>query len=246
MTQTTSARLITVANRRRRVHVPDQMRLADLARMCVGLDQWVVEDAARASRRMGKPASCRKGCTACCHHAIPLSPPEAWMLADLVNDMPPARREAVLSRFAAARAALSQRWSTPQSYFSADLEYRALAIPCPFLDNDACSIHAHRPAACREHMVTTPSSHCLSTVIAIDFVALPLRISTCLSQVAATLLGTAPTVIPLTGALEWTDGNRTQGAQTWDARQLLDLVQAAFQRSEAVATASPAIAASLQ
>lgn len=30
----------------------------------------------------------------------------------------------------------------------------------PFLEDDACSIHPHRPSVCREYLVTSPAEHC--------------------------------------------------------------------------------------
>jgi Fe-S-cluster containining protein len=39
-------------------------------------------------------------------------------------------------------------------------EYNALRMACPFLDQETCSIYDHRPAACRELLVTTPPALC--------------------------------------------------------------------------------------
>jgi Fe-S-cluster containining protein len=40
------------------------------------------------------------------------------------------------------------------------LDYFRLGIPCPFLENESCSIYADRPLACREFLVTSPAENC--------------------------------------------------------------------------------------
>jgi len=38
--------------------------------------------------------------------------------------------------------------------------YFALGIPCPFLEEESCSIHPDRPLVCREYLVTSPAELC--------------------------------------------------------------------------------------
>ena len=33
-------------------------------------------------------------------------------------------------------------------------------IPCPFLEDESCSIHPERPLVCREYLVTSPAELC--------------------------------------------------------------------------------------
>ncbi len=40
------------------------------------------------------------------------------------------------------------------------LRYFALGIPCPFLEDERCTIHPIRPLRCREYMVASPAEHC--------------------------------------------------------------------------------------
>jgi len=228
--------LVSVAGRRRRVRVPPTMRLADLARICVGFDQAIAEGAARASRRDGNPVSCRAGCGACCRQVVPVSPPEAWMLEDVVRAMPPNRREAVLARFESARSTLEKRFDSRHPLIAIGDEYFALGIPCPFLENESCSIHPDRPTICREYLVTTPPELCTSTRSPIQFVPLPMRISESLAEVAAKVLGTAPSWIALTRALAWAVENHEDGARTWDSRYLVALAAEAFARSSGGST----------
>ena len=40
------------------------------------------------------------------------------------------------------------------------LEYFKPQIPCPFLEDESCSIYAERPFVCREYLVTSPAENC--------------------------------------------------------------------------------------
>jgi hypothetical protein len=46
---------------------------------------------------------------------------------------------------------------SPDERGTLSLEYLALGIACPFLEDESCSIHAERPLACRQHLVTSPA-----------------------------------------------------------------------------------------
>ena len=57
-------------------------------------------------------------------------------------------------------------------------QYFAQQIPCPFLEEGACSIHPVRPLSCREFLVTSPAIHCSNpdenSTVTVD---IPIRIS---------------------------------------------------------------------
>jgi hypothetical protein len=42
--------------------------------------------------------------------------------------------------------------------------YFALGVPCPFLEEESCSIHPDRPLVCREYLVTSPAELCAGPV----------------------------------------------------------------------------------
>src|SRR5262245_57433943 len=89
--------------------VPDgEMRLAELAWNAMAPDCRLAGMAVAAEARQGRALSCLKGCAACCRHAVPVSPAEAWMLADLVGSLPAERRAPLLGRFQAAWERLRQ------------------------------------------------------------------------------------------------------------------------------------------
>jgi len=130
----------------------------------------VVETAAKAAEANGEAISCAKGCGACCRQLVPISALEARRLRALVNDMPAQRRALIRERFAAARGKLEEAGlladlSGPRELSDSEIQtlgraYFALAIACPFLEDESCSIHRERPVACREYLVTSPPAHC--------------------------------------------------------------------------------------
>lgn len=128
-----------------------------------GLVNAVVEAAEAASAKSGAAISCRKGCGACCRQLVPVSRTEGERLLALVRSLPPERRERLTARFAAAEttienAGLAKR--AGQSDRELSLAYFALGLPCPFLEDESCSIHPDRPLVCREYLVTSPAELC--------------------------------------------------------------------------------------
>jgi Fe-S-cluster containining protein len=144
----------------------------------------------------GKEISCKAGCGACCRQLVPISPTEARMLAFLVRDMPEPRRSVIAGRFKAAEEKLRQSdmWDVlaDRANWVADdvrkrgLEYFHLGIPCPFLEDEACSIHPDRPLSCREYLVTSDPAHCAAVRgESIDQVPLPLKVSAAMNKMTA-------------------------------------------------------------
>lgn len=124
----------------------------------------------RAEQR-GERLSCREGCGACCRQAVPISPAEARMLSHWIDRQPEERKAVLRERFrhAAARledAGLAQRvraYTSESSRGAMDslgLDYFALGIACPFLEQERCTIHPIRPLRCREYLVVSPADHC--------------------------------------------------------------------------------------
>ena len=122
-----------------------------------------VVNAVVGAAEAGREISCRKGCGACCRQLVPISRTEGEALLALVEAMPTERREAVRARFAQAEAAIAKAGLAERGARSdreMSVAYFALAIACPFLEDESCSIHADRPLVCREYLVTSPASLC--------------------------------------------------------------------------------------
>lgn len=116
-----------------------------------------------AAAEAGKAISCRKGCGACCRQLVPVSRTEGERLLALVETMDAERRERLHARFAAAEAILDDAGLSDRAGRSdreLSLAYFALGIPCPFLEEESCSIHPDRPLVCREYLVTSPAELC--------------------------------------------------------------------------------------
>ena len=130
----------------------------------------VVETAEAQSRQAGAPISCRKGCGACCRQLVPVSRTEARAIAALVAALPPGRRAKLRARFADVARQLHDAGLAPALLDPARREgrpdralsvaYFGLGIACPFLEDEACSVHRDRPLACREYLVTSPAERC--------------------------------------------------------------------------------------
>jgi hypothetical protein len=88
-----------------------------------------------------KPAiACRKGCGFCCHLTITATAPEIFLIANWLRDQHKDDFTALLYRVQAADQR-TRRLSAP--------ERPAHKIPCAMLVDNACSIYAVRPGACR-------------------------------------------------------------------------------------------------
>lgn len=211
---------------------PRPMRLPELAYGFLEISNKLVDIESKRSEREGRPISCRKGCGACCRQLVPLSPPEAWMISDLVASLPSARQAEVRASFASALVRLSESPMrslfegadiTPEAVLPVSIEYFNLGIPCPFLKDESCSIHQHRPSICREYLVTSPAENCAILGRApIARVPVHVRLSEALANVAARMLGTAPEVVPMQFALTWAEEHREEGQRRFDPRVLME------------------------
>ncbi len=187
--------------------------------MVHALTNAIVDAAAQKVEEEGKIISCKKGCGACCRQMVPIAPSEARRLRELVQELPEPRRSAILARFAVAKqrmeaAGLWQKMNArdhlPQSELQPlGLEYFALGVPCPFLEEESCSIHQDRPTSCREYLVTSPAENCSRpSAETIRKVPLPGKVWTALAR----LDGLAPGArylrwVPLIQALEHAEAN---------------------------------------
>lgn len=137
-----------------------------------------VDASAAVAAAEGRSVSCSAGCGACCRQAVPLSEAEVQHIAELVEGLPEPRRGEIRARFAAGAARIratgwfeamdalvrAARSTAPeaarQQLTELGLRYFALGVACPFLEDESCSIHADRPIACREFLVSSPPEHC--------------------------------------------------------------------------------------
>ncbi len=184
----------------------------------------VVARGARAVSAAGKSISCKAGCGACCSQIIPIGAAEARRLAEVVLESAPARRDVLRARFARAKkrfeeAGLWERLRAHASLDDADVPalasaYFALDVPCPFLENQSCSVYADRPLVCREALVTSPAANCADRGSdAIDLVPLAARPSIALSRIEPLAGERKHDWVPLVLALAFDDEQPDEPAE---------------------------------
>jgi Fe-S-cluster containining protein len=185
----------------------------------------------------GLSVSCRKGCAACCRMLVPVSAPEAFSLADSIQRLPDHKRTLVHQRLKDTRKRLetaglwdrllalseTDRALGDEDFAPVNRDYYALRLPCPFLEDELCSIYEERPAACRELLVTSPAELC-QDIESNPVTPLPaaIRVSTALGLLWADLKNNAPRLIPLPVAIEWATRHENERALTWRGTELLD------------------------
>jgi len=187
----------------------------------------------------GQSISCRKGCAACCRMLVPLSAPEAFALQEYVKQLPADRRTQLLNRLHDTKDRMKQAglWDRMSDVAEASKQvsdeeldpinqsYYALRIPCPYLENELCSIYEARPAACRELLVTSPAELCQDLVQnPVTPLPISMRMSSILGLTWGTLTNSPPRLIPLPMALEWAARHEEESQRTWPGSSLLDQV----------------------
>ena len=154
-----------------RVTVPaGEARVGDLLPVARALSDAVVRETCRAVEAAGERISCAKGCGACCRNLVAISEVEARRIGAVVEGLPEPRRGVLRARFAEARERLERAGLlgtllaadrvTDEGYTALVGAYFKEGIPCPFLEDESCSIYDERPITCREYLVTSPPEHC--------------------------------------------------------------------------------------
>jgi len=96
--------------------------------------------------QISAPIACSKGCSYCCKTYVSATIPEVLNLAKSVRTNK--------ARSARVAEAAQQCRQIPQA------QREAHRIPCPMLEDDACSEYAHRPVSCR-YLLSTSLPACI-------------------------------------------------------------------------------------
>lgn len=215
-----------------KIKIPDvPMRLANIVQPMQQLCSGVVGLALKREVSLGSTISCHKGCSVCCNQLVPLSAPEAFFLYDYMKSLPLDRQTLILSKFAEIRKVMESvglieridklEDTSEHKYLAYD--YFMLGMPCPFLEDDACSIHPVRPFACREYNVISPSELCADPF---NNEVLRIKISrnmtTATAKLASELCGFPPVLIPMPLFLEWAEQNEHIGRMSWSGIWLFE------------------------
>jgi Fe-S-cluster containining protein len=216
-------------------HVPiGAVRPDELLPFMYHADNVVVGAAIARSESEGKHVSCKKGCSACCRaQPVPVTPAEAHALARLVDALPEPRRTEVKLRFADRAGRLKEAGLFEVMIRDAPVgdkeharavarDYFALGLVCPFLDDDACSIHPHRPFVCRQYLVTSPPELCANPLAnPVAVVPVPVKAATAMLAAAEPVAGRPQLSVPLVVALEYDERHRDELERTGDAELVL-------------------------
>ena len=216
--------------------------LAELVPPLQALTEGLVGLVLSREQREGREISCKAGCGACCRQMIALSVPEAFYLRDLMASLPAESRQVVSQRFEhttgelkhqALYAQLQEPNYSDEDYLQIAQKYFQLRLPCPFLENESCTIYPARPLACREYLVTTPAAWCA------DPYSHPVKrpkpavaVPVVLARLSAELLGLPARLIPLTLALRWAADHPDLHQRTWPGRWLFERLLAHFNSPE--------------
>jgi methylase of polypeptide subunit release factors/Fe-S-cluster containining protein len=195
------------------IGVPELLPLAQI------LTDKVVDYTSKSVEEDGKKISCKKGCGACCRQLVPVPEVEARHIRDLVNAMPEPRQSEIRRRFAEARRRLAEagllekllqreQWREDEVQ-PLGVQYFLQGIPCPFLEEESCSIHPDRPITCREYLVTSPAENCARPSSKnIAQVELPFKIWPALARLEkAASSSRFVRWVPLILAPEWADAH---------------------------------------
>lgn len=187
-----------------------------------GMTDTLVAHASRRAESGGNAVTCKEGCWACCRHLVPVSEEEARYLADIVAALPEPRRTELRRRFAATIEVLREAQLLEplrdrgqrgkRSLHDLGMAFFALHIACPFLEDARCSIHAQRPLACREHLVTSAPENCeRPTAESVQKLPIPASTFGALIQLTPATDGKAARFVALVLALEWASENPEAG-----------------------------------
>jgi Fe-S-cluster containining protein len=209
-------------------------RVDELLPAMYTLADALIDAAVRRLEAQGGSVSCRKGCSACCRaQPVPIAPAEAFALARRVRALPEPRRTELLGRFRDREARLREAGlyelfirdapvTEERSAREAASAYLALGLVCPFLEDDACSIHPERPFVCRRYLVSSPAQLCSAPLTnPVEVVPVPGNPAGALLQAAQPVAGRAQLTVPLVLALAWYERHAGELERTTDPGTLL-------------------------
>jgi Fe-S-cluster containining protein len=190
------------------------MSLPEFLPIVHALTEIVVQAAEREVGQAGRVVSCGPRCGACCRQLVPIATAEAAALRDVIASLESSHRKRVKERFSAAGERLKSTGLAGRlqgrsarrdkaSRLTQGLEYFALGIACPFLEDESCSIHDQRPLACREYLVTSDPSACRQPdARSVETVEMPNRMSLIFRGFAADFLQRDSGWTPLISVLD--------------------------------------------
>jgi Fe-S-cluster containining protein len=198
------------------------MGLAELARQAAALVDAIAQELIGPLKARGQTVSCVRGCGACCRQAVPLSPADVLLLDEAMEGMTQDRRAEIELGFGRIEQALREAGLFEAPLLDRGAEYFALRVPCPFLTEEACGVHSHRPLVCREHLVSSPAEWCGNPFgRSIRMVDVPVSVGEAVAEMVGGFLSGRED-IPLARFPGWLAATPEIRGLTWEGGWLLD------------------------
>ena len=192
-----------------------QTNLTQILPVLQSLDDSFIGGVTAQFSEAGRTVSCKAGCGACCRQMVPISIFEAEALSEWIRSLPAPRQQELAGRFhrgllAFSAAGLIDRmvnedWlAETESARKLALDYFYQRVPCPFLEDESCSIHPIRPLICREYLVTSSPQHCSDpAAMQVEPAHIPLHFSRILNAIGAEIERDSRGWIPLVFLFAW-------------------------------------------
>jgi Fe-S-cluster containining protein len=230
-----------------------QTNLTQILPVLQSLDDSLIGGVTAQLNRAGLAVSCKAGCGACCRQMVPLSIFEAETLSAWIRTLSESRQEELAGRFDQALLSLAaaglidrmvnEDWlAETESARQLALDYFYKRVPCPFLENESCSIYPIRPLICREYLVTSPPQYCADpATLQVAPVQLPLNFSRILNVIGAEVERDSRGWIPLVFLFAWMKADAHPGEAVAGAgpQVLYEFVKRISQARSPLHTAEP-------
>ncbi|HEX8710363.1 MAG TPA: YkgJ family cysteine cluster protein [Terracidiphilus sp.] len=231
--------------------------LTELLPILQNLENAIVSRVGEEAAAAGRPISCRAGCGACCRQMVPVSIFEAEALTAWLATLPEDRLASLRERFHRALSALRDAgvldsildgtWVLDEERSTQlAIDYFHAGVPCPFLEDESCSIHPIRPLACREYLVTSSPDLCRDpSVNDVSGIHLPLRLTRAIFAFGEEIEHDRRGWIPLVFLLAWAKSGARPGDLVAASgpellKKFLDRLFAVSNPDPGAQTASPA------
>jgi Fe-S-cluster containining protein len=200
-----------------------QTNLTQILPVLQSLDDSFIGGVTAQLSEAGFSVSCKAGCGACCRQMVPISIFEAEALGAWIRSLPEARQKELAGRFHQALLSfaaaglidrmVNQDWlAETETARKLALDYFYQHVPCPFLEDESCSIHPIRPLVCREYLVSSPPEFCEDPAgLKVVPARLPLNFSRILNSIGAEIERDSRGWIPLVFLFAWMESGARPG-----------------------------------
>lgn len=209
--------------------VPGEGVVAELVPMARELMDLMVSDAVNGAIKSGQKIACRKGCHAeCCRFLVSVSVPEAIAMASETAMLAANERRRIVDSCRTFAEQIQYRMSRDDfaangSVGRNDLTswYYKQGLPCPFLEEDCCSIYEWRPIVCRECIVVGSPDVCKSGGGVRTELSMPVHLANVLVRLTGELFSSDGESVVLSGVFDWFASHGQAYKKVWSREFLV-------------------------